>query len=634
MEKKRLSNFVDCFFPAFIIEEHPKLVNFVKTYLQSTERYNQVKTFNVATIYPGDYDPEGLGRTIPGGYLLLTNTYTPFNKFAETEDLVPKLKGNYIKGQNIVKVENVVWSPADDAYLAVVGNTSSFAVGQDVAEVDIGEYTLISNLLLYRDIDETIEEFLPQHRSEYLSGIPSAYSGDLRLLIKKVREYYLSRGSEESFRFLFNAIFNSDVTFYYPKIDILRASDGKWYQPYVIQLDDETFLEELVDSTVRGSISGTIGDVNFLRTDIDNATRVAEFFTWTDLDDVVAESNGIRKTNSQGWNASAATTEEGGEGFGIDVDIPNNGYRLSLSLIDSTLPVTDQSSPGFQDGFTVATQNNQFLFYYNKNQISGLIGSYSGGDAISLRNVDGSIKFFNNNIELFTFPQTPPASLRGFAQLLTTGSAALADVRNSDRGTIISIPKFLEVDPKAGEFLLGEELININNPIQKGVITSVVLSEGDWTNNDGRLSSTPRLQDNFFYQDFSYVLRSSVPVAQYEQLVLDNIHPAGMKFFAEFIASDFSLFEIRLEQQQALVTINQTRPIGEIRLENTRTSNLSSTSLFDENITLSEFETEKENEHWSTLFNIGDLDGFQLGYFEDNPNARWNYMPNSELIVS
>ena len=634
MEKKRLSNFVECFFPAFIIDEHPKLVNFVKTYLQNSERYNQVKTFNVSAIYAGDYDPQSEGRTVPGGYLLLTNTYTPVNKFAETEDLVPSLKGNYIKGLDIVKVENVVWSPADNAYLATVGNTSGFAVGQDIAEIDIGEYTLISNLLLYRDIDETIDEFLPNHRSEYLSGIPSAYSGDLRLLIKKVREYYLSRGSEESFRFLFNAIFNSDVTFYYPKIDILRASDGKWYQPYIIQLADETFLEELVDTTVRGSVSGTIGDVNFLRTDLDNAVRVPEFFTWTNLTGMSAESNGLRKTNSQGWNAAASSSEVGEDGFGIDIVVPNDGYRFALTLYDANDTFESPTVPGVTNGFTVASQSNQFIFYYNKQQQGGLVGSYNAGDNVSIRNVSGTIRVFNNTVELFAFTQPVPTSIRAYVQLLTNGASVLADIRNSNRDEIISIPKFLEVDPKAGEFLLGEDLININNPTQFGTISSVTLSDGDWTNNDGKLSSTPRLQDNFFYQDFSYVLRSSVPVAQYEQLVLDNIHPAGMKFFAEFIASDFSLFEIQLEQLSTLVTINQTREIAEIRLENLSSSVATYSRLFDENVTLSEFEMNRENEHWSTLFNSGDLDGFTFGYFEDNPNSRWNYMPNSELTVS
>ena len=43
-----------------------------------------------------------------------------------------------------------------------------------------------------------------------------------------------------------------------------------------------------------------------------------------------------------------------------------------------------------------------------------------------------------------------------------------------------------------------------------------------------------RLQDNFFYQVYSYVIRSKTALQTYKQFVNDLLHPAGTKMFGEF----------------------------------------------------------------------------------------------------
>ena len=64
--------------------------------------------------------------------------------------------------------------------------------------------------------------------------------------------------------------------------------------------------------------------------------------------------------------------------------------------------------------------------------------------------------------------------------------------------------------------------------------------QGRFLNEDGFLSVTSkRLQDNNFYQDFSYVIKSSVPVDKWKEVIKRIIHPAGMLLFGEvqFITS-------------------------------------------------------------------------------------------------
>jgi hypothetical protein len=78
------------------------------------------------------------------------------------------------------------------------------------------------------DIDRTIESFVDYFRKEFMIDIPKDVMADKRLLAKHIREFYRSRGSAESYKFLFRALYGQEIELYYPGDDILRASDGRW----------------------------------------------------------------------------------------------------------------------------------------------------------------------------------------------------------------------------------------------------------------------------------------------------------------------------------------------------------------------------------------------------------------------
>lgn len=83
----------------------------------------------------------------------------------------------------------------------------------------------------YNDIDfrkdshEIFDEFL---RSEFLKFVPNKLQVDDRLLIKNIRDFYKSKGTEDSVKILFRILYNEDVEFEYPGKYMLRASDGRW----------------------------------------------------------------------------------------------------------------------------------------------------------------------------------------------------------------------------------------------------------------------------------------------------------------------------------------------------------------------------------------------------------------------
>ena len=73
-----------------------------------------------------------------------------------------------------------------------------------------------------------------------------------------------------------------------------------------------------------------------------------------------------------------------------------------------------------------------------------------------------------------------------------------------------------------------------NDPIGTIISGGIVTYPGQYTSFDGHIDSSKVLQDDYYYQDFSYVVKSSVPLLNYEQLVSQLLHPAGTKLFGQF----------------------------------------------------------------------------------------------------
>lgn len=137
----------------------------------------------------------------------------------------------------------------------------------------------------YRDIDDTPSEFIKYFRDELLPYVPENSSLDIRKILKSAREFYSKKGSDESVKWLFRALFNEDIELNYPKEQILITSDGKWKKPKAFRITvsetnkniDVNLLEKRL---VTGKISGATCFVESAnRTiDIDNGREIIEIY--------------------------------------------------------------------------------------------------------------------------------------------------------------------------------------------------------------------------------------------------------------------------------------------------------------------------------------------------------------------
>lgn len=96
------------------------------------------------------------------------------------------------------------------------------------------------------DIDTTLDQFVARFKSQYLFNFPESLAinketnlpVDPKQLIKNIKQFYLAKGTEKSYEFLFRIFFDAAVEFYYPKVDILRLSSGRWTQNNYIRVSN------------------------------------------------------------------------------------------------------------------------------------------------------------------------------------------------------------------------------------------------------------------------------------------------------------------------------------------------------------------------------------------------------------
>lgn len=146
------------------------------------------------------------------------------------------------------------------------------------------------NLKNSYDVDLASDLYLEQIKKEFLPYFPESLAIDKRTFLKFVNQFYSTKGTPESLKFLFRALFNEEIQIFYPKDDVLKASDGKWILPLALRVetdDDNIFNIEnclltgqnskataLVESVVR-SIDRQLG-ISYVELFISNVQRLFE----------------------------------------------------------------------------------------------------------------------------------------------------------------------------------------------------------------------------------------------------------------------------------------------------------------------------------------------------------------------
>lgn len=108
----------------------------------------------------------------------------------------------------------------------------------------------------YRDIDDTLDDFIVHFKEKYLKNIQFDTASNKKLLVKNALDLYRSKGTERSIDLFFKLVYGTDAEVNYPGENVLRVSDGIWEKPEYLEITYSKFNVDYVGKQVVGSLSG------------------------------------------------------------------------------------------------------------------------------------------------------------------------------------------------------------------------------------------------------------------------------------------------------------------------------------------------------------------------------------------
>ena len=226
-----------------------------------------------------------------------------------------------------------------------------------------------------RDIDTTLDAFITYFKSELASSIPYS-TVDERFLISRVKDLYLSKGSEASYKLLFRILFNKDITINYPSTQMLRASDGKWNQDVSVFVkilvgSPQDIVGKLVDVITQTKVVRVLVDRRqYVEVEVDRAIRISDdtyefildrrFFGTISIGDQLRYLDSNNNLVFNGLILPTTTglqVEQPGTGFKVgDLYTINNfqgyGTIMKVSTVDSNGGISQAQFIKYGTGYT------------------------------------------------------------------------------------------------------------------------------------------------------------------------------------------------------------------------------------------------------------------------------------------
>ena len=205
----KISQLINSQAPEFVIEQHPKFLEFVKTYYTFMES-SELDVTSVQTTDGIQLETE----TAQENELLLDGSRIDTDRtqldagdkiLLESSAFGKFTRGEVITGQTSGATSTVLTEDLDNGRLFISAQ-DKFIIGETVlgslssASAIINNYkpnpvTNIQELLNFRDPDKAISNFLTKFRNEFLNTLPESFDNevDKRKLIKNVKSLYRAK---------------------------------------------------------------------------------------------------------------------------------------------------------------------------------------------------------------------------------------------------------------------------------------------------------------------------------------------------------------------------------------------------------------------------------------------------------
>ena len=286
----KISTILNGQLPEFIVADHPKFADFLKSYYQLLESAElQIKDIQttVGVLIETETGQENnivfnatrIGSAITnideGDKILLEET--TYGKFIVGETVKGLTSGAEAKVLSEDLNQNRLFISANDKFKSdeVIEGLESKA-SATIVNYRPQPVNNISDLVNFRDPDKAIESFLNNFRNEFLATLPEVLDNevDKRNLIKNVKNMYRAKGTAAGHELFFRLLFNEQSETIYPREQLLKTSDGQYDSLKILRIIERVGnTEGLISRTITGKDSRATAVIeNLSRFQIGNST--------------------------------------------------------------------------------------------------------------------------------------------------------------------------------------------------------------------------------------------------------------------------------------------------------------------------------------------------------------------------
>lgn len=251
-----------------------------------------------------------------------------------------------------------------------------------------------SKLASVGDVDKNLTEFYDHFKNIYTESFPEVlainaegYTPNKTTLLKKIREFYGNKGTENAYKFLFRVLYNSDLEIYSPKEDILRISSGVWVEPKSVKTTCSS--GDNIYNSLRGKLiqySATDSTLVIASATIDNIVRysahgipVIEFFLTDIIGVFLPDVDVIARSTTTDYTEKTYSVL--GDFY---IDTPGTGYVVGDNLFivaDGVGFVAKVSVIGLAGTIKKISIQDSGINYYS--EVSAMVISSSGVNTAS-----------------------------------------------------------------------------------------------------------------------------------------------------------------------------------------------------------------------------------------------------------
>lgn len=394
-----------------------------------------------------------------------------------------------------------------------------------------------------RNIDTAYNSFLKYFRKELSNGMILPGSNE-RFNLSNIKQLYSTKGTEEAFRIIFRIFFNEEITIAYPSEQVLRASDGVWVQetnitllkifgslPNVVEyihVDNSfgqfkvpiTSVLPISDATTRfsfNSVNRVVFDNNQLVKILNEAgnviyagnlietpakIKIVNGGTGWKRGQVIVFPGGVKDTTIRVTNVENST------GKILNLEILELGYPHLKNQTYTVSPYSVKSTRALITTSKEIIGISPIAYKYTLN-LTDYVDSISDETVGTTNSIDPELYNFDNYKQLGYYGKETLASNHLYATPLESDEDLGVTIQDWDSSRTILEFTF-ESTPK---------------------------SKGEYKVDRGQVSNDKSvLQDNYYFQNFSYVIETQQPISKYKNIV-PLFHPTGTIQFSTLLKS-------------------------------------------------------------------------------------------------